>query len=146
MTLRVKTNKGMFGEKEAYTIKDLYSGLIHCYPVPTKNSADVIHCLEHFRGERKIRRMYADRAGEIMKACAKVGAAKEPSRPGDPRNNSIVERLNQAILSGARTALDCAGLPACFWNFAIECYCILHNTEIPDGDGASSAWCKTHGE
>ena len=56
-------NRGMFDNREAFTIKDFFSGLIHCYPVPSKCSQDVVSCITHFRGERKISRMYADRAG-----------------------------------------------------------------------------------
>ena len=106
----------------------------------------MIKCLEHFKGERKIRRMYADRAGEILKACAKLSIAKEPARPGQPRNNAVVERLNQYVLSGARAMLDAAGLPCCFWPFAVECFCLMHNTEEPEGEDQLSPWHITHGE
>ena len=141
----MKTEECLVGCREAFTIKEFFSGLIHCYPVPTKSSQDVWKCLQHFRGERKISRMYADRAGEILKACTRLGIAKEPSRPGEPRNNSVVERLNQIILTSARAALDCAGLPACFWTFAVECFCLLSNFETPEGEDTMSPWATPPG-
>ena len=61
-------NKSFLGDREAYTIKDYYSGLLHCYPCKSKSSSEVYRCINHFCGSRKAKQMYSDRAGEI-RAC-----------------------------------------------------------------------------
>ena len=38
--------------------------------------------------------------------------------------------------------LERAGLPSCFWPFAVRYYCLMVNTEVVDGD---SPWLKRHG-
>ena len=66
------------------------------------------------------------------------------SLPGAPQTNAVVERLNGDILDGTRTLLARAGLPACFWPFAAEHYCLMENTH--SGHDHHSPYYHTHGD
>ena len=63
--------------------------------------------------------------------------------PGRPSTNSLAERNNQFVIATTTTCLLEAGLPACFWKFAIRCVCHVLNVE--PGEDDVSAWCKLHG-
>ena len=68
----------------------------------------------------------------------------EGSQPGVPQTNAVIERTNQDIVCGARSCLDAAGLPPCFWSFAAPCYCLLENKAPKLADVGVSSWFKNH--
>ena len=43
-------------------------------------------------------------------------------------SNGVIEAMNRRIQEGARAYLSQAGLPACFWPYAVQHWCILRNT------------------
>ena len=45
-------------------------------------------------------------------------------------------------MEGAQSLLEHAGLPSCFWPFAVRFWCFMHNTEVSAGE---SAWKLRHG-
>jgi hypothetical protein len=71
-----------------------------------------------------------------------IGICQDKSQPGVPQTNAIIERTVQDVTNGSSTALLAAGLPPCFWPFAVQAYCFLDNTNFHEG---ASAWAKTHG-
>ena len=93
-------------------------------------------------GDRGVRKLYSDNSGEIGKALKELKIMPHNSQPGVPQTNAVIERLNQDILDGTRTSLVRAGLPACFWPFAAERYCLQEN--VHTGVDGGSPWCKTH--
>ena len=67
------------------------------------------HEPQTLRGDRKVDVLYSDNSGEINKALRDCAILPQNSLPGEPRNNSVVERVNGDILEGARTNLVRAG-------------------------------------
>jgi hypothetical protein len=134
------------GDKEALVVKDLYSGLKHAYPMATKNADDTSIALRMFMGRRSIDKLKTtlrcDNSGELQKACKTLGICRDSSQPGVPQTNAIAERTVQDITNGSSASLLQAGLPPCFWPFAVQTYCILDNTNRENGE---SAWFRTHG-
>ena len=51
---------GITGDKSAFVVMDLYSGLKHLYPVKTKDAQDTAASLRHFAGDRKVDVLYSD--------------------------------------------------------------------------------------
>jgi hypothetical protein len=111
-------SRGLSGERDAFVVKDIGSGLIHAYPVPSQEAAYSISCMKHFCGRRKVNSVYSDNARELAHAARAVDAGHEMSTPGLPRTNSVIERTNQVVLAGATACLLEAGLPPCCWSFA----------------------------
>ncbi len=137
-----KNMVGFSGEKEAFTILDVFSGLRHIYPTASKDSVDTSLSIQHFAGDRTIKRFYSDNSGEINKACKSLEILRDGSQPGMPQTNSLAERNNQTIITKTIACLLEAGLPPCYWSFAGPCLCLLMNTDRSAGE---SAWFKTHG-
>ena len=113
---KAKKSIGLGGEKVAFVIKDVFSGLICLYPVPSKDGKDTEMCLRDFvgiPGDRKIKdiSMYSDVSGEIRVACSNVGILHDKSQPGVPQTNALIERTNQQLLTKTIVSLLEAGLP-----------------------------------
>ncbi len=53
---------GLDGEAGTLIIKDLWSGLILCFPVPTKAATYVVHCIKQLVGNRRLETLYSDNA------------------------------------------------------------------------------------
>ena len=102
---------GFSGEKEAFTILDVYSGLRNIYPTLTKDSNDTSLSIRHFMGTRKIKLFYSDNSGEIKKACKGLNILHDKAQDGMPQTNSLAERNNQTIIGKTITCLLEAGLP-----------------------------------
>ena len=112
-------------------------------PVPDKSTETVVVAIKRFIGERKVTCAYSDSAPSFEAAMNELGIPLDKSLPGRSVTNSIAERNNLFILDTASTCLLHAGLPACFWPFAVEYVSHALNIErLEDG----SAWEKMHKE
>ena len=80
---------------------------------------------------------------ELIKSAKKMGLCHGKALPGRHQNNSWCERKIRDIVQGARTVLEHAGLPQCYWIFAIRHWCFMHNVTLVDGD---SPWNRRHGK
>ena len=110
-------------------------------------AANTISAFRHFQGNSRTRRvelLYCDNAPELTSVGRELRYNVEYSQPGVPQTNGLAERNNQDILSGTRTMLAAAGLPACFWPWAAPCYCMRRNSLVNSQTG-ESPWSKTHG-
>ena len=87
--------------------------------------------------------MCQTREGEFVSACQQLGITFDHSLPGRPMNISLAERNNLYVIGKVSTCLLAAGLPLCYWPFALTSTCHLLNVEIVDGE---SAWYNTHGD
>jgi hypothetical protein len=134
---------GISSEKECLVIKDLFTGIVHGFPMSDRASVRVLECIKFFTGRRKIQQVYSDNAPEFIKAVRCLGVVHETSTPGVPQTNGIVERSNQLIIGGTVTSMIAAGLPPCFWSYATPCWCFNYNTErIKD----ASNWERLYNE
>ena len=137
------TEMGWREHKELLVIRDRYTGMVLGSPVPDKSTETVIRVIKKFIGERKISCAYSDSAPSFEAAMRELGIPLDRSLPGRSVTNSIAERDNLFILDTASTCLLHAGLPACFWPFAVEYVSHALNIErLEDG----SSWEKMHKE
>ena len=60
--------EGLTDDQDALTIKDVYSGLRHCYPWPSKNKGDAYDAMQNFTEGRVVSQWYSDRSGELEEA------------------------------------------------------------------------------
>ena len=53
------------GDSVALVVKDVWSGLLHCFPCRSKSADDTYGSLLHFIGRRTVTQAYADNSPEI---------------------------------------------------------------------------------
>ena len=140
--LKKKGWAGCTGHVNALNVKDLWSELINCYPVHSKGHDEVVRSFRHFCGTRRVAQIYSDNSGELIKATKAMKVNHEGSQPGVAVSNCIAERNNQDIMSGTKSNLEMAGLPACCWPYAAPHYAFMHNTSHLEG--VESPWALTH--
>ena len=99
---------------------------------------------EAIHGRRKIREAYSDDAPQFDKAMKALKIPMDTSLAGKTKHNSLAERTNQFVLVATTTCLLEAGIPPCFWMYAIRC--VSHLLNIEPNDDEVSSWCKLHGE
>ena len=113
---------GLDGETESFVIKDLWSGLLHSFPVVSKAVTHVVHCIKQFVGTRTVQTLYSDNAKAYMGSCRELMMARDGGQPGVPHTNGIIERCNQFVIGGTSACLIAAGLPPCFWSYGSPCF------------------------
>ena len=132
---------GVPDERELLVIRDRFTGVIQAFPLRGKSTDDIIPCLKRFMGSRKVMLAFSDQAPQFVKACRELKITLDTSVPGRKVTNSLAERNIQFLVTATTTCLLEAGLPACYWTFAVTCVSHLLNIEeLEDG----SAWQKMH--
>ena len=144
MNTQKMIRQGMMTDKDILVIRDRYTGIIWGYPLKTSDSDGVVQSMKSFMGKRKVVNAYSDEAPQFESAMRELRIPLDQSLPGHPQNNSLAERNNQFLLATTTTCLLHAGLPPCFWPFAVECVSHILNVE-KDAEG-QSAWLKLHKE
>ena len=130
-------------DKTIFVIRDRYTGMIQSYPSARKDTDAVIRAVKQFMGRRKIREAYSDDAPQFDKAMQALKIPMDTSLAGKTKHNSLAERTNQFVLVATTSLLE-AGIPPCFWMYAIRC--VSHLLNIEPNDEEVSSWCKLHGE
>ncbi|CAJ1370505.1 unnamed protein product [Effrenium voratum] len=130
---------GVEGDKEVFTIRDVYSGMMMAYPCTDRGTEEVIRCLKDFIGTGKVKIAYSDNADEFLRACRALGIQHDTSLPGRPQNNSLAERNVLTVIDQVRICVLAAGLQPCCWSFALKATCHLMNLETVEGE---SAWSR----
>ena len=127
---------GITGERTALVVLDRATGYKDCFPLMSKDAIDAHGAMLEFLGEdlAKTKRIHTDMAGELIKAIRMLGTPHSKSTPYRHQSNAHCERTVRRIVEGARTLLDNAGLPSCFWIFAVRHFCFMDNTEIRNGN------------
>ena len=131
-------------DKTIFVIRDRYTGMLQSYPSARKDTDAVIRAVKQFMGRRKIREAYSDDASQFDKAMKALKIPMDTSLAGKTKHNSLAERTNQFVLVATTTRLLEAGIPPCFWMYAIRC--VSHLLNIEPNDDEVSSWCKLHGE
>jgi len=134
---------GLTGERDALLIVDRYSGYIDAFPLGSKTAEDAYGAFaEYFGSERPVDvYVWSDSAKELKRALLDLRIPHGRATPGRHQANGFCERSVRKVVDGARAALEHAGLPACFWVFAIRHWCFQTNVDIIDGE---SAWNLRH--
>ena len=131
-------------DRTIFVIRDRYTGIIQAYPSARKDTDAVIQAVKQFMGRRKIREAYSDDAPQFNKAMKALKIPMDTSLAGKTKHNSLAERTNQFVLVATTTCLLEAGIPPCFWMYAIKC--VSHLLNIEPNDDEVSSWCKLHVE
>ena len=131
-------------DKTIFVIRDRYTGMLQSYPSARKDTDAVIRAVKQFMGRRKIREAYSDDAPQFDKAMKALKIPMDTSLAGKTKHNSLAERTNQFVLVATTTCLLEAGIPPCFWMYAIRC--VSHLLNIEPNDDEVSSWCKLHEE
>ena len=123
--------QGLSGEHNAFTIMDIWSGMLGVYPTAGKFATEVAEALREFVGGRKVDNVYSDNADELIAGMNALGIKHDTSVPGVHHTNSLIERTNQIIRGGTVCALIKAGLPPCYWSVAAPCFAHNYNAAGP---------------
>ena len=139
-------DRGFRGEKNAIMFYDFATEYHECIPVKSRKEGDTDWAFRHYIGPSetfKLKRMYCDRAPELINSARKHASCDDYSIPGDPRSNGIAENKVKLVLRGARALLRQAGLPAKYWVFAVRAFCAGLNFE--NRSSGKSSWERRHG-
>ena len=132
---------GLTGERDALAMVDQATVYTDCFPLMSRTTPDAHGAIKEFMGDVVPKRIYTDNAPELIKACKQLRYPHDKSTPYRHQSNAYCERTVRSIVEGARTLLERAGLPSCFWIFAVRFWCFMHNTEVKDGE---SPWNARH--
>ena len=113
---------GIPEDREVLVIRDRFTGVIQAFPLQGKATEDVIPCIKRFIGSRKVVLAFSDQAPQFVKACKELKITLGTSVPGRKSTNSLAERNIQFLINATSTCLLEAGLPACYWTFAVVCF------------------------
>ena len=111
-------DQGIHTDREIFVIRDRYTGIIWAYPSMEKFTSDVITAVNHFKGLRKIKIAYADKAPEFEVAMKKLKIPFDHSLPHHPQNNGKEQPIHHdnhyymLARSGSTTMLleSCCGM------------------------------------
>ena len=76
-------------DKDALTLKDVWSDLKHCYPMPNKSYEETYDAIQHFSNGRPVKLWYSDGSGELEKAVRHLAIPYDRSAAGVSQNNAI---------------------------------------------------------
>ena len=124
-------------------ITDMFTGILHAYPMDNRSTTRVVESVKFFTGRRQIQQIHSDNAPEFIKATRIVSVAHELSTPGVPQTNGIIERVNQLVIGGTVTSLIAAGIPPCDWSYSAPCWCINCNAERIKAQAIGSDYGKS---
>ena len=112
----------------------------------SRKEGDTDWAFRHYIGPTetlKLKRVYCDRAPELINAARKYSSCDDYSIPGDPRSNGVAENKVKLVLRGARALLRQAGLPSKYWVFAVRAFCAGLNFE--KHTSGKTPWERRHG-
>ena len=102
-----------------------------CYPVISQGADDVYNRFLQFIGPlQRVKHVYTDDSAAIKAALGELGLCHDTSVPGQPNTNGVAERQVKEVVHGIRTILVKAGLPNCFWPYAMRHFCFAGNIKI----------------
>ena len=79
-------------------------------------------------------------APQLTEAMKALKIPMDHSLAGKAKHNSLAERSIQFLLVATTTCLLEAGVPPCFWRYAIRC--VSHLLNVEPNHQEVSAWCK----
>ncbi|MCP3676584.1 MAG: transposase family protein, partial [Deltaproteobacteria bacterium] len=137
--------RGGAGERHCFVLKDRATNFVGAYPCRTKTSVEVAACIQHFLGTDKCRTFYSDNAREVKAAVGALGISHATSTPYRHQSNGIIERTHRLLQDGTKAALETAGLPLPFWNYAVRHVAHVSNV-VKSPSRPITAWVLRHQE
>ena len=114
------------GARYALIIQDEYSKWNQSYATKTRNHEDVVKAFRRFVPiDLMPKHVYMDNAPELIKAMAELSWTHDTSTPHRPETNGRAERAARIVKEGTSATLLQSGLPADWWQEAMNCYCFL---------------------
>ena len=98
---------------------DRSTGYVDAKPIASKEAREIKLALKAFAGKTKIKHLYSDGCPSIKAAADELGIVRDKSHAGCPQSNAIVENMVRILTAGTLVALEAAGLPSCFWPYAL---------------------------
>ena len=95
--------------------------------VNSLDSVDTVAAIRQICGRKLLTMVYSDRHDSIKVASRELSFLWRKPPAGDHQANGVIEALNRRVQDGARALLTQAGLPVCWWNYAVEHWCFLRN-------------------
>ena len=83
--------EGVHKEREVLIVLDHYTRWVQVFPLTGRTALQVQMCLAKFLGDIKLARCYSDRAQEFVTACRALSFVHDPSNPGKPQSNGLIE-------------------------------------------------------
>ena len=71
--------------------------------------------------------MYSDDSGEVAFACRVEAIPHDTNRPYNKQGNGIAEHMMQEVKLGTASNLEQAGLPHCYWVYAMKHFHMMWN-------------------
>ena len=135
---RSARSESVTGALDSLLIYDRATRWVDCYPVRSQGVDDVYNRFLQFAGPwQKIKYVYTDDSPALKAALAEVRVCHDTSIPGQPKTNGVAERQVKEVVHGIRTILVKAGLPNCFWPYAMRHFCFARNIKIDKNTGVS---------
>ena len=112
---------GLTGERDALVVVDRATGYMDCYPLMSKSAEYAHEAMLDFFGPQlsQARLIHTDMALELISAVSRMGVSHSKSTPYRHTSNATCERAARKVVEGAWSLLEHAGLPNCFWPFAM---------------------------
>ena len=107
-------------------------------PIGSKEAREFKLALKALAGKANIKHLYSDGCPSIKAAADEQGIVGDKSHAGCPPSNPFLENMVRILIAGTRVTLEAAGLPSCFWPYALAYYCHSRNI-FPKSDGSQSA-------
>ena len=111
---------GLTGERDALAIVDRATDYKDCFPLQSRSASDCYGALQEFLGGYTPKRIYTDNEAGLIRACKDLRLNHDKSTPYRHQSNAYCERVARKVVEGARALLEQAGLPSCFWTFAVR--------------------------
>ena len=96
-----------------------------CFPLFGRHANEAAGAMMEFFGDTKPKRIYTDNAPELVRACKDMKYPRDKSTPYRHQSNAYCERIVKKVVEGAGSLLEQAGLPSCFWIFAVRYWCFM---------------------
>ena len=77
--------------RTAFSVYDVGTGFVGCYPLPNKSAEQVERALRHFIGPQKAKLLYSDGGRELKSAAHALGIPPDSAHPRVHETNSIIE-------------------------------------------------------
>ena len=88
--------------------------------------------------------VYTDDSNSLKCALRQLGIPHDVSAPGRPKTNGVAERQVKEVIHGTRVMLRQAGIPDCFWPYAMRNVCFARNIHVNE-KSLESPFFRRHG-